>query len=97
VVKFIYVKGYPRVHAWDSREVFQTNRIDIKRYCELIIRMASTMLGPIGVSEAMLNAWVIDRAWYGPSPVEFFLKKNEVRYPLLDKVERLRYLLETLS
>ncbi|MCL5428504.1 MAG: hypothetical protein M1347_01710 [Chloroflexi bacterium] len=94
MVKYVYVKGYPRVHAWDSKEKLTYNRLDVNRYCELVIRMASMMLGPFGVTEAMLKAWVIDNAWYGPSPREFFFRPSETRYPLLEKSERLRYLVE---
>jgi DNA polymerase elongation subunit (family B) len=71
LVKFVYVKGSPRVHAWDSRHPLDLRRLDVNRYCELIIRMASSLLQPIRVTEAALRAWVIDGAWYGPSPAEF--------------------------
>lgn len=95
MVKFVYVKGFPRVHAWDSKEQLNPLRLDTQRYCELVLRMASTILGPIGVTEGMLKAWVLDNAWYGPSPQEFFYRQSEVKFPLLEKVERLRYLVET--
>jgi DNA polymerase-2 len=71
LVKFVYVKGSPRVHAWDSRHPLDLRCLDVNRYCELIIRMASSLLQPISVTEAALRAWVIDGAWYGPSPAEF--------------------------
>lgn len=83
-VKFVYVKGFPRVHAWDLQEKFDPRRLDLDRYCELIVRMASDLLEPFGVTEKRLNAWIIKRAWYGPSPVEWHLSKTvRAELPLL--------------
>jgi len=83
-VKYVYVKGFPRVFAWDSAEPLDPKRIDIKRYAELIIRMASEILQPIGITESMLLAWVIDKGWYGPGPGEYLTTNSNDKYPLFE-------------
>lgn len=92
LVRFVFVKGNPRIHAWDSKEGLSSKRLDIERYSLLIVRMASTLLQPLGVTEGMLWSWVVDRAWYGPSPTEFQLQQREVKYPLLEKNIRMELL-----
>ncbi|MBX3048430.1 MAG: hypothetical protein KIT46_04545 [Anaerolineales bacterium] len=73
LVRFVYVRGEPRVHAWEGGGGLRGKQIDTSRYVDLILRMAVTFLQPLGVSETMLRAWVVERAWYGPGPEEFAL------------------------
>ncbi len=89
LVRFVYVRGVPRVHAWDSQEKLDHGRLDVGRYIELIIRMAGSLLQPIGVTEQKLQAWAVDNAWYGASPAEFALGRDCDELPLLEFPVRL--------
>ncbi len=54
-VRFIYTRGDPGVHAWDLPEPPDPDCVDVQRYTTLLIRAASTVLQPLGISEAALR------------------------------------------
>ncbi len=54
-VRFIYTRGDPGVHAWDLPEPPDPDCVDVQRYTNLLIRAASTILQPLGVSETALR------------------------------------------
>jgi DNA polymerase-2 len=54
-VRFIYTLGKPGVHAWDLPGTFNLAAVDVPRYTTLLIRAASTMVQPLGVSELALR------------------------------------------
>lgn len=88
LVRYVYVRGFPRVYAWDSFQPLDMRRLDVQRYIELTLRMAASLLQPLGVTEAMLWDWVVHKAWYGPGPERFLPGKREA-LPLLAPVGQL--------
>ncbi len=54
-VRFIYTRGDPGVHAWDLPKPPDPACVDVQRYTTLLIRAASTVLQPLGISEAALR------------------------------------------
>ena len=44
--------------------------MDIERYSELLLRAATTMLEPFGVSKQMLSEWLFSNAAYNAPPGE---------------------------
>lgn len=59
-IRFIYTLGDPSVHAWDLPEPPDPARVDVRRYTTLLIRAASTVLQPLGISEAALRDRLFD-------------------------------------
>ena len=55
--RFLYVRGRPRVAAWDSGDRLDPLTVDCDRYLTLLIRAAASALEPLGVSEALLREW----------------------------------------
>ncbi|MBX3046967.1 MAG: hypothetical protein KF698_08235 [Anaerolineales bacterium] len=82
LVRFVYVRGFPRVYAWDSVRPLDMRRLDVQRYIEMTLRMAASLLQPLGVTEAMLWDWVVHKAWYGQGPERFQPGQREA-LPLL--------------
>lgn len=62
VVRFVYTRGSPRVHAWDLPSAFDPRSLDTHRYVELLLRAAETVLTPLGISRRELNEWAFDNA-----------------------------------
>ena len=54
-VRFLYTRGDPGVHAWDLPKPPDPDCVDVQRYTTLLIRAASTVLQPLGISEAALR------------------------------------------
>jgi DNA polymerase-2 len=65
-VRFIYTRGHPGVHAWDTPRQFDPQTIDVHRYQELLLRAASAVLQPMGIDEKALH----DRVLYGMQRLE---------------------------
>jgi hypothetical protein len=42
--------------------------VDIERYSELLLRAATTLLEPFGVSEQLLSQWLFSNASYNAPP-----------------------------
>jgi DNA polymerase-2 len=68
-VRFIYMRGWPGVHAWDLPEPPNPKAVDVKRYRTLLLRAVATITDqPLGVSEAILEQWLLANAGYGGPP-----------------------------
>ncbi len=59
-VRFIYTLGEPGVHAWDAAEAPVSASVDVRRYTTLLVRAASTVLQPLGISETALRDRLFD-------------------------------------
>jgi DNA polymerase II len=55
-VAFIYLRGAPRVHAWNLPDAPDPAAVDVERYAELLLRAAGAVLGPFGLDEQLLRA-----------------------------------------
>ncbi len=59
LVRFIYMRGQPGVHAWDLPEPPNLQGVDVPRYRTLLLRAASSITHqPLGLSEAVLTQWL---------------------------------------
>jgi DNA polymerase-2 len=66
-VRFLYTLGDPGVYAWDLPVPPNPDSVDLGRYTELLLRAASSVLEPLGLDEAALRDWLLNRAAYlGP-------------------------------
>ena len=68
LVRFLYMRGWPGVHAWDLPEPPDLRAIDVACYRKLLLRAAGTVLQPLGVSEITLHDWLLANASYGAPP-----------------------------
>jgi DNA polymerase-2 len=82
-IRFLYTRGEPGVHAWNLPAAPDPAGIDVARYAELLLRAASTVLGPFGVSEPRLRQWLFEDAAYTAPPG--VLPPGEAALPLWDK------------
>lgn len=55
-VRFLYVLGDPGVYAWDLPQPPDPRTLDRKRYQELLLRAAETILQPFGIDSAALRS-----------------------------------------
>jgi DNA polymerase II len=83
-VRFLYTRGEPGVHAWNLPGAPDPACLDVGRYAELLVRAAGTVLGPFGVSEALVRQWLIENAAYSAPPG--VLPLEEAALPLLDQL-----------
>jgi DNA polymerase-2 len=72
-VRFLYTLGDPGIVAWDLPQVGADLRaclpkIDAARYIELLLRAASTVLQPLGITETILRDWLLNNAGYVSPP-----------------------------
>ncbi|MCC6604736.1 MAG: hypothetical protein IT327_16120 [Anaerolineae bacterium] len=65
-IRFWLVRGEPGVHAWDLPVAVDTAVLDTDRYITLLLRAASAVLQPLGLSEAELRQVVQSEAWQLP-------------------------------
>ena len=56
-IRFVYTSGEPDVVAWDLGIKVEPASINSEKYVELLIRAASSVLSPFGVSIDMLREW----------------------------------------
>ncbi|MGI6259610.1 MAG: DNA polymerase domain-containing protein [Anaerolineaceae bacterium] len=56
-VRFVYTRGEPDVLAWDLGKKIAPTAINSAKYVELLIRAASAVLIPFGISEDLLREW----------------------------------------
>jgi DNA polymerase elongation subunit (family B) len=56
-VRFVYTIGEPDVVAWDLGVRVEPNSLDLNKYVELLIRAATAVLIPFGVSKDILREW----------------------------------------
>ncbi len=59
-VRFLYTLGEPGVHAWNLPGMPNPDTVDVPYYTTLLIRAASTVLQPLGISEAALRERLLD-------------------------------------
>ena len=67
-VRFLYTRGEPRVYAWNLPQPPDPASVDVDRYSELLLRAATTMLEPFGLSEQLLSQWLFSNAAYNAPP-----------------------------
>jgi DNA polymerase-2 len=87
-VRFVYTRGEPGVYAWDlggrssQGRGLNPSAVDTGRYCELLLRAASTVLQPFGLSESILH----DRLVAGAQPQELFNLQSVRKLPAQRRV-----------
>ena len=67
-VRFLYTRGEPGVYPWNLPGHPDPDSVDIERYSELLLRAATTLLEPFGVSEQLLSQWLFSNASYNAPP-----------------------------
>jgi DNA polymerase-2 len=67
-VRFLYLRGQPKVRAWDLPTAPDPRQLDLVYYGELFLRAASTILQPFGVDEETLRLWLFANAAYSAPP-----------------------------
>jgi DNA polymerase-2 len=67
-VRFLYVHGAPGVYAWDLQNALDPTQVDTRRYSTLLLRAAAEVVQPLGVSQDVLERWVLANAGYHGSP-----------------------------
>lgn len=77
-VRFVYTRGKPGVVAWDGPETPDPRSLDVERYTRLLLRAASSVLTPLNLTEADLQALI-----EGCVPVELPLDMVSHLSPLL--------------
>ncbi len=65
-IRFWFVQGEPGVHAWDLPVAVDTAVLDTDRYTTLLLRAASAVLQPLGISELELRRAILADAWQLP-------------------------------
>lgn len=78
-VRFVFTLGEPGVHAWNLPTPPNPAAVDVPRYTTLMIRAASTILQPLGVSETALRERLVSNVIAKP------------RFQLPDHVAQNRY------
>jgi DNA polymerase-2 len=54
-VRFVYTLGKPGVRAWDLPTPPDPRTLDLERYVTLLLRAASTVLGPFGLNQELIE------------------------------------------
>jgi DNA polymerase-2 len=67
-VRLIYTADEIGVRAWDAGPLPERLNVDRRRYAELLLRAAETLLLPLGVEPARLRDWLFCNAAYGCRP-----------------------------
>jgi len=68
-VRFLYLRGKPRLAAWDLPDhPPNPAALDTARYFTLFLRAAAAVLEPLGVSPTRLEHWLRANAGYGAPP-----------------------------
>jgi DNA polymerase-2 len=68
-IRFWFVRGEPGVHAWDLEMGVETAVLDIDHYITFLLRAASAILQPLGVTEAELKNCVVADAFQQSLPI----------------------------
>jgi DNA polymerase elongation subunit (family B) len=58
-IRFIHTIGEPGVYARDGPKPLSPAAINVAYYTELLIRAASTVLQPLGLTESVLHDWLL--------------------------------------
>jgi DNA polymerase-2 len=64
-IRFVYTCGGAGVVAWDLLDLPSQGQLDITRYRTLMLRATHTVLQPFGITEAVLENWLLSNAGYG--------------------------------
>ena len=67
-VRYLYTRGEPGVYAWNLPQPPDPASVDVDRYSELLLRAATTLLEPFGVSKQLLSQWLFSNAAYNAPP-----------------------------
>ncbi|MFH1185619.1 MAG: DNA polymerase domain-containing protein [Chloroflexota bacterium] len=67
-VRYLHIAAGPGARAWDLADDLDPRTVDIPRYRELLLRAVHEVMQPLGVSEAVLRAWLFSRAGYVAPP-----------------------------
>jgi DNA polymerase elongation subunit (family B) len=62
-IRFIHTIGEPGVYAWDLPERLDPKTIHVACYNQLLIRAASTVLQPLGLTESVLHDWLLHHTY----------------------------------
>ncbi len=73
-IRFWYIRGETVVHAWDLPMGVDTAVLDTDRYTTLLLRAASAILQPLGMTEEYLRQAVLSVAWQLP----LFIHQDDV-------------------
>jgi DNA polymerase-2 len=57
-VRFLFVRGWPNIWAWDHPDRLDSRRIDIAVYQKLLLRAAESIFQPFGASADDLKLWL---------------------------------------
>lgn len=82
-VPLLFVRGMQRVWAWDQPEPFNPKMLDIAEYRKLLIRAASDIFQPFGISEADLRLRMQGNAVALPLPWPTKDTKDQICAPKL--------------
>ncbi|UCD98767.1 MAG: hypothetical protein JSV42_17760 [Chloroflexota bacterium] len=77
-VRFLYTRGEPGVYAWNLPEPPDPSSVDVERYSELLLRAATTLLEPFGVSKQLLYQWLFSNAAYCAPPGQLPSRQTSV-------------------
>ena len=78
-IRFWYVRGEARVHAWDLPVGVNTAVLDTDRYLTLLLRAASAIVQPFGVDESILYEKIFAKAQQLPLPLSSVICFSEVK------------------
>jgi DNA polymerase-2 len=67
-VRYLHIAAGPGARAWDLADDLDPRTVDTPRYRELLLRAVHEVMQPLGVSEAVLRAWLFSRAGYVAPP-----------------------------
>jgi DNA polymerase-2 len=67
-VNFIYLRGAPGVQAWDLPTPPDPAAVDVRRYEDLLVRAADTILRPLGVPEEKTRSWLLSNVYQQELP-----------------------------
>lgn len=85
-IRFWFVRGGARVHAWDSPVGMNTGVLDIDRYLTLLLRAASAIVQPLGVGEKLLYEMIFTQAYQLPLPLSSAIHFDQVKRQVLNHV-----------
>jgi len=80
-VRLVFTRGDPGVHAWNLPKPPSPAEIDVEYYTELLLRAASSLLQPFGLSEEDLR--ILTRSDLGEQldlPIHAWKREHEVEF-----------------
>ena len=83
-VRFLLLRGHRNVHAWNLPTRPDPRELDHARYVELLIRAASNIFQPLGVSEETLGKWVEEQGMEMGLVLKGAMRSNKQSHLLVD-------------